>query len=129
MFEASALTTPGKSDSESSADWDSSDDLDPIFRALADPTRRALLDHLAPGPATTGTLVDAFPHLSRTGVMKHLDQLTAAGLVLVRRCGRQRWNHANPIPIQRIYERWVAHHLRGFAASASRLKDQLESPA
>ena len=125
MSSAPTTTNPGQTDSAAAP----SGDLDPIFRALADPTRRALLDQLAQGPATTGTLVAAFPHLSRTGVMKHLYQLAEAGLVLVRRAGSQRWNHVNPIPIQRIYERWVAHHLRGLAASASRLKDHLENPS
>lgn len=102
-------------------------DLDPVFRALADPTRRALLDLLASGPAKTGTLVAHFPQLSRTGVMKHLNQLAAANLVLIRRKGRERWNHLNPIPLQRVYERWVARHVRGLASSATRLADHIET--
>lgn len=101
-------------------------DLDPVFRALADPTRRALLDQLAAGPARTGTLVDAFPKLSRTGVMKHLDVLVAAGLVRVRRRGRERWNTLDPLPIQAVHDRWVAPHVRGLAQNALALKRHVE---
>jgi len=102
------------------------DELDGVWKALSDPTRRAMLDALAGGPRTTGDLVERFGHLSRTGVMKHLDVLVAAGLVLVRREGRLRWNHLNPIPIQRIYDRWVSKHVRGVASALSRLKDHVE---
>lgn len=92
--------------------------------------RRAVLDLLAAEPLTTGALVLALPRLSRTGVMKHLDVLVGAGLIVVRREGRVRWNHLNPMPIQRIHERWVSHHVRGTASALSRLKDHLErSPA
>ena len=102
-------------------------DIDSIFKALADPTRRAVLDTLAEGPKTTGDLVACFPDLSRTGVMKHLDLLAATGLVLVRREGRQRWNHLNPMPIERIYDRWVSRHVRGLVGAVSRFKDHLEA--
>lgn len=104
-----------------------SEDLSPVWRALADPTRRDLLDLLAEGRRTTGELVAAFPRLSRTGVMKHLGLLEEAGLVVVRREGRRRWNHLNPMPIQRIYDRWVAKHVQRTAATLSRLKDHVES--
>lgn len=104
-------------------------DSDPVWKALADPTRRALLDALAAGPRTTGELIQRFPELCRTAVMKHLDVLEAAGLLIVRREGRLRWNRMNPIPIQRIYERWVKKHVRGLAASMTRLKDHVESRA
>ena len=106
-----------------------SDELDPVWRALADPTRRRVLDLLAEEPRTTGQLVERFPRLSRTGVMKHLDLLQRAGLVVVRRDGRRRWNHLNPVPIQRLYDRWVARHVRGTAAALSRLKDHVEGSA
>jgi DNA-binding transcriptional ArsR family regulator len=102
-------------------------DDDRIWRALADPTRRRLLDVLAQSARTTGDLVACVPDLSRTGVMKHLDVLEAAGLVVVRREGRVRWNHLNPVPIQRIHDRWVARHVRDVAGALSRLEDHVES--
>lgn len=103
----------------------SSDDL--VWRALADPTRRAILDQLATRARTTGELVERFSELSRTGVMKHLDILENAKLLLVRREGRVRWNHLNATPIQRIHDRWVAKHLQSTAGALSRLKDHVES--
>lgn len=102
---------------------------DEVWRALADSTRRELLDALAERPRTTGELVARFPALCRTAVMKHLDVLTSAGLVVVRREGRFRWNHLNPMPIQRIHDRWVAKHVRAAAGALSRLKDHVESKA
>ena len=102
-------------------------DLDLIWKALADPTRRSILDALAKRALTTGELVTRFPDLCRTGVMKHLDVLVEAELVLVKREGRVRWNKLNPMPIQRIYDRWVSKHVRGMASAMSRLKDQAES--
>jgi hypothetical protein len=84
-----------------------------VWKALADPTRRAVLDALAAGPASTGQLVERFDDLCRTAVMKHLDVLQRAGL--------------DPMPIQRIHERWVAPHVRGTAAALSRLKDHVET--
>lgn len=101
--------------------------MDRVWKALADPTRRALLDALARRAQTTGALVARFPDLCRTAVMKHLGILEAAGLVLVRREGRVRWNQLDPMPIQRIYDRWVSAHLRGMASAMSRLKDHVES--
>ena len=101
---------------------------DTVWRALADPTRRRLLDFLAQGPRTTGDLVARVPELSRTGVMKHLDVLEAAGLVVVRREGRVRWNYLNPVPIQRVCERWIQPHLRHISGALSRLKHQSERP-
>lgn len=101
--------------------------MDRVWKALADSKRRAILDALSDGPKTTGQIVEAFPELSRTGVMKHLDVLEAANLVLVKREGRVRWNSLNPFPIQRIYDRWVAKHIQGISSAASRLKDRVES--
>ena len=100
---------------------------DQVWRALADPTRRAILDQLARKPLTTGQVVERFPELCRTGVMKHLDVLESAGLLIVRREGRVRWNRINPMPIQRIYDRWVSKHVRATASALSRLKDRVES--
>jgi DNA-binding transcriptional ArsR family regulator len=83
------------------------DKLDPVWKALSDPTRRAMLDILRDGPRTTTELVDAFPRLTRFGVMKHVDVLRKAGLVQTREEGRQRVNSLNAVPIRQIYERWV----------------------
>lgn len=84
------------------------DKLDPVWKALADPTRRAILDLLRDQPRTTTEIVDAFPHLTRFGVMKHLDALREAELVHTREEGRQRVNSLNVFPIRQIYERWVS---------------------
>jgi len=83
------------------------DTLDAVWKALSDPTRRAILDRLRDGPRTTSELVQAFPHLSRFGVMKHVDVLREADLVHTRDEGRQRVNSLNATPIRQIYERWV----------------------
>jgi len=84
------------------------DDLDPVWKALSDPTRRGILDFLRDRPGTTTTeIVESFPHLTRFGVMKHLDVLRHAHLVLTREEGRQRVNSLNVLPIRQIYERWV----------------------
>jgi DNA-binding transcriptional ArsR family regulator len=81
---------------------------DAVFRALADPRRRALLDELRDGPRTTGQLCQSVAGLSRFAVMDHLEVLVEAGLVTVNRRGRERFNYLNPVPIQRIHERWMA---------------------
>jgi len=80
---------------------------DMVFKALADPTRRSLLDALRDGPATTGALCASHPEMSRYGVMDHLRVLHEAGLITVERKGRTRWNHLNPVPIREVYLRWV----------------------
>lgn len=97
-----------------------------VWKALADPTRRRVLDLLSDAPLTTGDLCEQFPDLCRTNVMKHLDLLVEAGLVVVRREGRFRWNHINPVPIQQICERWTSRHTAGLASSMLGLKRQLE---
>ncbi|MGB8130029.1 MAG: metalloregulator ArsR/SmtB family transcription factor [Candidatus Angelobacter sp.] len=84
------------------------DKLDPVWKALSDPTRRSILDLLRDRPLTTTEIVDAFPHLTRFGVMKHLDTLRDAELVHTREEGRQRVNSLNVFPIRQIYERWVS---------------------
>src|SRR4029450_6484836 len=89
-----------------------------IWKALSSPHRRALLDALRDGPKTTSALCEVLPQLSRFAVMQHLGVLERAGVVLVRREGRERWNELNAVPIQRELERW----LNGFQqATASRL--------
>lgn len=101
-----------------------SDDL--IWRALAEPVRREILDLLAVGPQTTGALVVHFDLLCRTGVMKHLDVLVAADLVITNKSGRTRWNHLNPVPIERVCQRWVDGHVKRIARSVIRLKAVIE---
>ena len=83
------------------------DQLDPVWKALSDPTRRAILDFLRDRTRTTTAVVESFPHLSRFGVMKHLEVLRQAQLVKTREAGRQRINSLNVVPIRQIYERWV----------------------
>lgn len=88
---------------------------DAVFRALADATRRSILDELRRGPQSTGELTERHPAMSRFGVMDHLAVLVEAGLVVVERRGRDRLNHLNPVPIRRIQERW----LNGIAAGVA----------
>ena len=102
------------------------DDLDAVWKALSDPTRREILDLLRQGPCTTTEIVDAFPHLSRFGVMKHIDVLRAAGLVNTREEGRQRLNSLNAVPIRQIYERWVSRYEEFWADNLLRLKEDME---
>ena len=97
-----------------------------VWKALADPTRRAILDLLAGRARTTGELGGAFPELSRFAVMKHLGVLEAAGLVVVRRRGRERWNHLNGVPLREAYERWMRPHADRWAESLLRLKETAE---
>jgi DNA-binding transcriptional ArsR family regulator len=78
-----------------------------VWRALASPWRRRLLDQLRAAPATTGELAACLPELSRFAVMQHLAVLAEAGLVLAERRGRDRVNHLNPVPLREWYERWV----------------------
>ncbi|HKJ03641.1 MAG TPA: metalloregulator ArsR/SmtB family transcription factor [Longimicrobiales bacterium] len=102
------------------------DDTDAVWRALANPVRRRILDLLVPGPVITGALAEAFPELSRFAVMQHLKVLEEAELVIPRREGRLRYNHLNAIPIQRIYRRWVSRYAGRWADSLLALKDELE---
>ena len=78
-----------------------------VWKALGSPHRRALLDALRAGPRTTTALCEVLPQLSRFAVMQHLAVLQRAGVVLVRREGRERWNELNAVPIQRELERWL----------------------
>lgn len=82
-------------------------ELDGVWKALSDPTRRAILDLLRARSRTTTEIVDAFPRLTRFGVMKHIEVLRQAQLVHTREDGRQRVNSLNVVPIRQIYERWV----------------------
>jgi DNA-binding transcriptional ArsR family regulator len=102
-----------------------------LWRALASPVRRQLLDLLGTAPRTTGELAGSMPELSRFAVMQHLEVLTAAGVVLVRRRGRHRYNHLNPVPLREWYERWVqplAHSTAGELLALCRSLEQWEEP-
>lgn len=97
--------------------------LDKVFKALAAPIRRGLLDELRDRPRTTGELCAAFPDLDRCTVMQHLRVLTDADLVVVRREGRLRWNHLNALPIKAIHDRWIGP----YAHRAVELLDRLDA--
>ena len=105
------------------------DDLDSVWKALADSTRRSILDLLRRGPRTTTEIVEAFPHMTRFGVMKHIDVLRAAGLVHTREERRQRINSLNAVPIRQIYERWVGRFEELWASHLLRIKEDAESPS
>jgi DNA-binding transcriptional ArsR family regulator len=104
----------------------STDKLDPVWKALSDATRRAILDLLRDGPQTTSEIVVAFPRLTRFGVMKHLDVLREAGLVQTREAGRQRVNSLNAMPIRQIYERWVGPFHELWTGQLLGLKEAVE---
>jgi DNA-binding transcriptional ArsR family regulator/uncharacterized protein YndB with AHSA1/START domain len=103
-----------------------------IWKALGDPTRRGILDQLAQGPRTTGSLAAAFPNLSRFAVMKHLSILEDAHLITWRKQGRERWNALNAVPLRLVYERWVSRLENAHAASLTalgRLAEGTSAPA
>src|SRR5436189_2945647 len=101
------------------------DDLDAVWKALSDPTRRNILDLLRQGPRTTTEIVESFPQLTRFGVMKHLEVLREASLVNTRESGRQRVNSLNAVPIRRIYERWVSPFQEFWSTDLLRIKDSV----
>ena len=101
-------------------------DSETVWRALASPHRRKVLDLLRDGPRTTGDLARQLPDLSRFAVMQHLGVLQEAGLVLFRREGRQRFNYANAIPLRQMYERWVEPLGSSAAATALQMKRYAE---
>jgi len=102
------------------------DKLDPVWKALSDPTRRAILDLLRNQPRTTTEIVESFPYLTRFGVMKHLDALREAGLVHTREEGRQRVNSLNVFPIRQIYERWVSPFQEIWSSALLGIKEAAE---
>jgi DNA-binding transcriptional ArsR family regulator len=99
---------------------------DRIFKALASPIRRAILDALKDRPQTTGALCDAFPALDRCTVMQHLKVLEKADLVIGKRDGRERWNHLNPLPIKQIHDRWIGPYAARAVGMLERMKGDLE---
>jgi DNA-binding transcriptional ArsR family regulator len=101
-------------------------DDDLVFRALADPTRRLLLDLLFARDGRTLGELDAEIEMSRFGVMKHLRILEDAGLVVTRRAGREKLHFLNPVPIQLVHDRWIDKYTEGPASLLSTLKRALE---
>ena len=99
---------------------------DLVFKALADATRRSLIDALRTGPRTTGQLCLLHPEMTRFGVMSHLKVLEEAGLVFVRREGRERHNYLNPVPIRKIYHRWIKPYAEDLADELIALKKSAE---
>src|ERR1022692_4540504 len=102
------------------------DGLDGVWKALSDNPRRSILDLLRQGPRTTTEIVDAFPQLTRFGVMKHMDTLRKAGLILTREQRRQRINSLNVVPIRQIYERWVGRFEELWSSHLLRIKKDAE---
>jgi uncharacterized protein YndB with AHSA1/START domain len=102
--------------------------MDAVFRALADPTRRSLLDELFREDGQTLSALEARFGITRFGVMKHLRQLEEAGLVVTRRRGREKLHFLNPVPIRLVHDRWVSKYAEPWAAALSGLKSRLESP-
>ena len=101
-------------------------DLDATWKALADPTRRSILDLLRDGPRQTTDIVENFPDLSRFAVMKHLDVLRDAGLVRTRSEGRLRINSLNVAPIRALAERWISKYEAYWANTMLRVKEAAE---
>jgi DNA-binding transcriptional ArsR family regulator len=100
--------------------------MDAVFRALADPTRRQLLDDLFEEDGQTLSALEQRVEMTRFGVMKHLKVLEEAGLVVVRRRGREKLHFLNPVPIRLIHDRWVSKYAEPWAAGLSELKQRLE---
>ena len=100
---------------------------DRVFKALADGTRRQMLDLLAQNPRTTGELVEAFPKISRFAVMKHLGVLERAGLLVVTWEGRNRWNALNSVPLKDALRRWMGRHEEFLADMLLNVRDAAEN--
>jgi len=100
--------------------------MDAVFRALADPTRRSLLDELFKEDGQRLTALEERLPMTRFGVMKHLKVLEQAGLVVTRRSGREKLHFLNPVPIRLVHDRWVSKYAEPWAAGLSDLKTRLE---
>ena len=103
------------------------DDLDTVFKALANKVRREMCDELKLRPLTTKQLCECFPQLDRCTVMQHLRVLERADLIVSVRKGRERFNYLDAMPIQAIHERWIEPHAARAASNLSSLKAALES--
>src|ERR1700686_1105493 len=100
--------------------------VDAVFRALADPTRRSLLDELfREDGQTLGALEERFS-MTRFGVMKHLKVLQEAGLVVTKRDGREKLHYLNAVPIRLVHDRWVSKYAEPWVATLSELKHAIE---
>jgi uncharacterized protein YndB with AHSA1/START domain len=105
------------------------DDMAPVFRALADPGRRVLLDQLFERDGQTlGELCVHLPAMTRFGVMKHLGVLEGAGLVSTQRVGREKRHFLNPVPIRLVHDRWTGKFAESIVGSMRSIKAQLETP-
>jgi uncharacterized protein YndB with AHSA1/START domain len=100
--------------------------VDEVFKALADPTRRSLLDELFRDDGQTLTALERRLPMTRIGVMKHLRVLEDAGLVVTRRRGREKLHFLNPVPIRLVHDRWVSKYAEPWATTLSELKQKLE---
>src|SRR5436190_8783426 len=100
--------------------------MDAVFRALADPTRRSLLDELFAEDGQTLSALEGRLPMTRFGVMKHLRVLEEAGLVTTRRRGREKLHYLNPVPIRLVHDRWVSKYAEPWAAALSGLKRRME---
>jgi uncharacterized protein YndB with AHSA1/START domain/DNA-binding transcriptional ArsR family regulator len=101
--------------------------VDDVFRALADPTRRSLLDELFRQDGQTLHALEERFSMTRFGVMKHLRQLEEAGLVVTRKRGREKLHFLNPVPIRLVHDRWVSKYAEPWVATLSDLKQRLET--
>jgi DNA-binding transcriptional ArsR family regulator len=106
------------------------DDDDAVFRALADPTRRLLLDRLYERDGRTlSELVGEQEEMTRFGVMKHLRVLESADLVVTRRAGREKLHFLNPVPVRLIHDRWISKYAERQVSALAELKTELEDTA
>jgi DNA-binding transcriptional ArsR family regulator len=102
------------------------DELGSVFKALADPTRRFLLDLLYVREGRTLTELESELSMTRFGVMKHLKVLEDAGLVVTRRSGREKLHHLNPVPIRMVHDRWIDKYTERRVTALLDLKHELE---
>jgi DNA-binding transcriptional ArsR family regulator len=102
--------------------------MDTVFRALADPTRRSLLDQLFEQDGQTLSALEQRLPMTRFGVMKHLKLLEEAGLVVTKRRGREKLHYLNPVPIRLVHDRWVSKYAEPWTAALSDIKQRLETP-
>jgi uncharacterized protein YndB with AHSA1/START domain/DNA-binding transcriptional ArsR family regulator len=100
--------------------------MDDVFRALADPTRRSMLDQLFKEDGQTLSALEGRLPMTRFGVMKHLKVLEEAGLVTTKRRGREKLHYLNPVPIRLVHDRWVSKYAEPWAAALSELKQEIE---
>src|SRR5213080_3938467 len=103
--------------------------MDEVFRALADPTRRSLLDELFKQDGQTLSALEERLPMTRFGVMKHLRVLEDAGLVVTRKRGREKLHFLNPVPIRQIHDRWIDKYTEHRVSALLDLKNELEESA